>query len=72
MSAYAPTLDGDDEIKEAFYSTLDSTLSNILKEDKIILLGDFNAPVGRDHHHLWNGVIGKEGVGNCNSNGVEH
>ncbi|KAK0146682.1 Craniofacial development protein 2 [Merluccius polli] len=39
------------------------------KEDKIILLGDFNARVGRNHH-LWRGTLGKEGVGNTNSNGT--
>eukprot|EP00061_Rhincodon_typus_P018054 g47056.t1 len=44
-----------DESKEGFYATLDTTLNNILKGDKIILLGNFTARVG------------KEGVGNCNS-----
>ena len=69
VSAYAPTLVSDEETKETFYACLDETLSKIPKEDKIILLGDFNARVGRDHH-LWKGTIGKEGIGNINSNGV--
>lgn len=51
ISAYAPTLDAQDEVKETFYADLDKTLSKIPKEDKIILLGDFNARVGRNHHY---------------------
>ena len=51
ISAYAPTLDADDEVKESIYSQLDNVLSAIPKDDKI-LLGDFNARVGRDRE-LW-------------------
>ncbi len=69
VSAYAPTLDSEEEVKETFYACLDETLSRIPKEDKIILLGDFNARVGRDQH-LWKGTIGKEGIGNSNTSGV--
>lgn len=69
VSAYAPTLDSEEEAKETFYAYLDKTLLRIPKEDKIILLGDFNARVGRDQH-LWKGTIGKEGIKNINSNGV--
>ncbi|KAK0147897.1 Craniofacial development protein 2 [Merluccius polli] len=67
ISAYAPTLDAQDEVKETFYADLEKTLSKVPKEDKIILLGDFNARVGRNHN-LWRGTLGKEGVGNTNSN----
>ncbi|KAJ3612710.1 hypothetical protein NHX12_018968 [Muraenolepis orangiensis] len=69
ISAYAPTLDAQDEVKEAFYADLDKILSEVPKEDKLILLGDFNARVGRNHH-LWRGTLGREGVGNTNSNGI--
>ncbi|KAJ8417438.1 hypothetical protein AAFF_G00286650 [Aldrovandia affinis] len=62
VSAYAPTLDAQD-------ADLDNILTKVPKEDKLILLGDFNARVGRNHN-LWRGTIGKEGVGNTNSNGI--
>ena len=39
------------------------------RTDKLILLGDFNARVGTDHQTL-EGVIGPEGVGKGNSNGL--
>lgn len=43
VSAYAPTLNSQDDVKEAFYASLENILSAIPKEDEIILLGDFNA-----------------------------
>ena len=66
-SAYAPTLVADEADKAAFYSLLDETLQRIPATDKVILLGDFNARVGRDHT-LWNGAIGRHGIGSCNAN----
>uniref|UniRef100_H3AJS4 Endonuclease/exonuclease/phosphatase domain-containing protein n=1 Tax=Latimeria chalumnae TaxID=7897 RepID=H3AJS4_LATCH len=68
ISAYAPTLAAEEEQKEQFYADLDEILTIILKEDKIILLRDFNARVGRDSN-MWRG-IGKEGVGKANPNGI--
>uniref|UniRef100_G1KZB9 Endonuclease/exonuclease/phosphatase domain-containing protein n=1 Tax=Anolis carolinensis TaxID=28377 RepID=G1KZB9_ANOCA len=69
ISAYAPTLDADEDLKENFYCQLDTVLLEIPKEDKIILLGDFNARVGRASD-LWPGIIGKNGIRNSNSNGI--
>ncbi|PFX18122.1 LINE-1 retrotransposable element ORF2 protein [Stylophora pistillata] len=57
ISAYAPTLQAEPEDNEIFYSTLDSVLTQIPSNHKIILLGDFNARVGRDHS-VWENVIG--------------
>ena len=65
VSAYAPTMTNPDEVKDKFYDDLDSVISAA----KLILLGDFNARVGTDHQ-TWEGVIGSEGVGKCNSNGL--
>ena len=69
VSAYAPTMTNPDEVKDKFYDDLDSVISAAPRTDKLILLRDFNARVGTDHQ-TWEGVIGSEGVGKCNSNGL--
>ena len=69
VSAYAPTMTNPDEVKDKFYDDLDSVISAIPRIDKFILLGDFNTRVGTDHQ-TWEGVIGTEGIGKCNSNGL--
>ncbi|XP_064115187.1 uncharacterized protein LOC135221312 [Macrobrachium nipponense] len=69
ISAYAPTLLAEDQTKELFYAALDTVLTAIPNEDKVILLGNFNARVGRDSD-IWRGTIGKEGVGKINAKGT--
>jgi len=69
ISAYAPTMTNPEDVKDRFYEDLDTLLSSVSNTDKLILLGDFNARVGRDSA-AWEGVIGKSGVGKCNSNGM--
>lgn len=68
ISVYAPTLQADPTTKESFYSELRSLLQKTNSADKIFILGDFNARVGRDHT-ICPGVLGLHGVGNCNENG---
>ena len=67
LNAYAPSMTNPDEVKGSFYDDLDSVIYAAPRTDKLILLGDFNARVGTDHQ-IWEGVIGSEGVGKCNSN----
>ena len=69
VCAYAPTTTNPDEAKDTFYDDLDSMISAAPRTDKLIFLRDFNARVGTDHQ-TWEGVIGSEGVGKCNSNGL--
>lgn len=69
VSAYAPTMTNPDETKDRFYENLNTVITAVSHADKLIILGDFNARVGRDSVS-WEGVIGKHGVGNCNSNGL--
>ena len=69
ISAYAPTLDAEHNIKEDFYQALDSVIQTTQATDKIILMGDFNARVGTEHL-VWSKVIGQHGVGKMNSNGL--
>ena len=68
VSAYAPTLDSDEATKDAFYNRLDEILRRIPNNDKILLMGDFNARVG-SNHLAWEGVLVRNGVGSCNANG---
>lgn len=69
ISAYAPTLVTDEATKDTFYSALDATLNNISKTDKVVLMGDFNARVGKNWE-FWGGVLGRHGTGKMNSNGL--
>ena len=58
-----------DEVKDKFYDDLDNIISATPRTGKLILLGDFNARVCTDHQ-TWEEVMGSEGVGKCNSNGL--
>ena len=69
ISAYAPTMTNPDEVKDKFYDDLDNIIFAATRTDKLIILGDFNTRAGTDHQ-AWEGVIGSEGVGKCNSNGL--
>jgi exonuclease III len=68
ISVYAPTMTNSDETKDKFYEGLHEAILAVSNEDKLIILGDFNARVGADNI-AWKGIIGKYGVGQCNSNG---
>ena len=68
ISVYAPTMTNPDENKEAFYNQLASVLSGIPCTDKLLLIGDLNARIGRENGK-WPLVMGNHGIGKCNSNG---
>ncbi|XP_055384167.1 uncharacterized protein LOC129613882 [Condylostylus longicornis] len=48
VSVYAPKNDTNDEIKDEFYDKLDTLCSKISRNDLIIIMGDFNAKIGRE------------------------
>lgn len=48
VNGHAPSEDKSDEEKEKFYSLLESTLEGIPRHCIIILLGDFNAKIGKE------------------------
>ena len=48
ISAYAPTLTNSDETKEKFYEDLDQLIRSTSPSDKLLIMGDFNARVGKD------------------------
>ena len=70
ISEYAPTMTNPNENKEAFYNQLATVLSGIPRTDKLLLIGDFNARIGRDNDKgpL---VMGKHGIGKCKSSNDE-
>ncbi|KAG7305516.1 hypothetical protein JYU34_009592 [Plutella xylostella] len=68
ISIYAPTLDNGDDVKNKFYEEVTQVLTQIRPTDQVLLLGDFNARVGKDHE-AWPKVLGRHGIGNMNSNG---
>ena len=69
ISVYAPTMTNPDENKEAFYIQLASVLNGIPRTDQLVLIGDFNARIGRDNDK-WPLVMVKQGIGKYNSTGV--
>lgn len=69
ICAYAPTLDSEEAINDQFYNDLENLIQNIPNSDKIIILGDMNSRVGQDAE-LWPGVIGRQGMGKMNKNGL--
>ena len=44
-----PTMTYDDFTKEAFYAELDKQIRQTPKEDKLLVMGNFNASVGSCH-----------------------
>ncbi|KAI8492323.1 hypothetical protein Bbelb_297760 [Branchiostoma belcheri] len=68
ISAYAPTMTNPEEVKDKFYEDLEALIMDVPKGDKLVILGDFNARVGTDYQ-TWEGVLGRNGIGKCNSNG---
>ena len=67
-SAYAPTPPPSGPFKEEFYEELTNVIDSVPRRDKLFLLGDFNARVGRDDTS-WCKVIGPHSVGRENSMG---
>ena len=74
LSVYAPTLNiskKNHEIRENFYTKLDSILRNISNRHIVIIAGDFNAITGSAaKNKIYQAVIGKYGKGQVNTNGT--
>ena len=58
------TIQASEDTIMSFYGDLRGV---ILKEEKLLVMGDFNARVARQRD-IWN-VFGRYGMGNANSNG---
>ena len=59
VSAYAPTNDKDESVKESFYAALQQVISGCPKRDMLMIVGDFNAQLGGQDRSLWDGALGK-------------
>ncbi|VDL90853.1 unnamed protein product [Schistocephalus solidus] len=68
-SAYTPPITSSNAAKDEFYEDPHALLATVPKVDNLIVLGDFNARVGTDHA-TWQGVLGPNGLGSCNENGL--
>ena len=72
LSVYAPTLQSSQDTIISFYGVLRGVITlNFridVKEEKLLVMGDFNARVGRQRD-IWN-VFGRYGIDNVNSNGL--
>ena len=69
IQCYAPTDIAEFVAKEDFYDKLQAMMDKVSKRDIIILMGDMNAKVGREHNGK-EGVLGRNGaVGRMNENG---
>jgi len=69
FNAHAPTEDKDEEEKELFYATLEDTF-NLSKGDIRLILGDFNAKIGRVE--CYKSIIRNHSLHvNTNDNGIK-
>jgi exonuclease III len=60
LNVHAPTKDKTDDVKDIFYEELESVFDKFPKYHKKILLGDFNAKVGRED--IFKPTIGNESL----------
>jgi hypothetical protein len=60
ISAYAPTEEKDEVLKEQFYEDLQKLQDKVPRNDLLIIVGDFNAKVGKER--AYRGVVGKYSI----------
>ena len=68
LSIYTPTPTVTAENIMIFYAALGDTIRSIPKEEELIVLGGFNARVGKEHN-TWK-ALGPYCIGKINSNGL--
>ena len=64
ISVYAPTYRDSVSTKKTFYDSLQDTLDRVPVSDFLLILGDFNARVGKQDldSNLWKRIIGYHGL----------
>jgi hypothetical protein len=66
VQSYAPTSDYEDEEVDGFYEDLDNVMRQMKSQDVKIVMGDFNAKVGKEKIE---NIVGPFGLGEINSRG---
>lgn len=69
LSAYAPQVGCDDDIKDKFWRELEEEVNAIPKDERIILGSDLNAHIGKGNSEYTERIRGKFGIGNENEEG---
>ena len=70
LNVHSPSEEESDGLKDSFYEELEQVFDHFPKYDMEILLGDFNAKVGREN--IFKLAIGNESLHqDSNDNGVE-
>jgi endonuclease/exonuclease/phosphatase family metal-dependent hydrolase len=65
LNVHAPTEDKDDVIKDSFYEELEQVFDQFPRYNMKILLGDFNAKVGRED--IFKPIIGDKSLHEANN-----
>ena len=69
LNVHAPSEEKSDSAKDSFYEELEQIFDHFPKYDKKIILGDFNAKVGREN--IFKPTVGSESLHqDSNDNGV--
>ena len=68
LTVYAQMLQAEISLMEVFHRDLHNLLQQVDSKDKLLIIGDFNARVGRNFE-LCSGVAGRQGIGNCYDDG---
>jgi hypothetical protein len=66
INEHAPTEEKEGEIRDDFYQTLEATFDSLQHNDIKVLMGDFNAKIGREE--AYRGTIGQHSLHEVSSN----
>ena len=61
VQVYAPTNDAEPEVKDEFYEQLQAVIERALSHDMLVMMGDWNAKVGRPYQGE-EGIVGKHAL----------
>ena len=71
IQVYGPTIAATDEEMERFYQDLSQAVKQVLKGDILLVMGDFNAKVGRREPSAVSSAVGLYGLGKTNEAGEQ-